>query len=56
MKILLCIKKTLSTDLNLSLSPCQTKISITNPKYNMNPYDEFALKEALDLKEKFQAK
>jgi electron transfer flavoprotein beta subunit len=52
MKILVCIKEVIDPSSVLSVSPCRTWVESENSKeYRMNRYDEYALEEALIIKE-----
>lgn len=52
MKILVCIKQVPDTEAKISILPDRSGIDCTNIKWIMNPYDEYALEEALRTKEK----
>ncbi len=50
MKILVLLKQTPDTESKIQLSGDSTKIETSGLKYVMNPYDEFAVEEALKIK------
>lgn len=52
MKILVLIKQTPDTETKIKLSADGSKIDNSDVKYIVNPYDEFAIEEALRIKEK----
>ena len=52
MNIVVCLKQTFDTEAKIVLSG-SGKIDDTGVKLVINPYDEFAIEEALKLKEKF---
>ncbi len=52
MKILVLIKKTPDTETKIELASDQSKVDHGNTKFITNPYDEFAIEEALQIKEK----
>ena len=52
MNIVVCLKQTFDTEAKIALSG-SGKIDDTGVKLIINPYDEFAIEEALKLKEKF---
>lgn len=52
MKILVLIKQTPDTESKIRLSGDGKAIEQGDVKYIINPYDEFAIEEALKLKEK----
>lgn len=52
MNIYVCIKQVPDTETKLKLNADQTGIDTTGIKWIMSPYDEFAIEEALRLKEK----
>lgn len=52
MKILVLLKQTPDTETKIKLSPDSAKIDTADVKYIVNPYDEFAIEEALKIKEK----
>ncbi len=52
MKILVLIKKTPDTETKIKLSADKKSIDSADTKYIINPYDEFAIEEALKIKEK----
>jgi len=51
MNIFVCIKQVPDTETKLKLAPDGNGIDPTGIKWIMNPYDEFAVEEALKLKE-----
>ena len=52
MKILVCIKEVVDPSSVLSVSPCRTRVeSEHSAEHRMNRYDEYALEEALLIKE-----
>lgn len=51
MKIIVCVKQTLDTETKIQLDD-SGNISIDNPLYILNPYDEFAVEEAIQVKER----
>lgn len=52
MKILVLLKKTPDTETKIELSADASQIDHSNTKFIINPYDEFAIEEALQIKEK----
>ena len=52
MKIFICLKQVPDTNTRLSLLPDGKGINESNIEWIINPYDEFALEEALKIKEK----
>src|SRR6478752_7719504 len=52
MNIYVCIKQVPDTETKIKLNPDQSGIDTTGIKWIMSPYDEFAVEEALRLKEK----
>ncbi|MCM0604728.1 MAG: electron transfer flavoprotein subunit beta/FixA family protein [Xanthomonadaceae bacterium] len=52
MNIYVCIKQVPDTETKIKLSPDSTGIDTTGIKWIVSPYDEFAIEEALRLKEK----
>lgn len=52
MKIVVLLKQTPDTETKIKLSPDGSKIETGDIKYIVNPYDEFAIEEALRIKEK----
>jgi electron transfer flavoprotein beta subunit len=52
MKILVLLKQTPDTEAKIQLSGDCKKIETAGLKYIINPYDEFAIEEALQIKEK----
>ncbi len=55
MKIVVCIKQVPATESKLLLTPEGTDITRTGLNFVVNPYDEFALEEALQIKERVGA-
>lgn len=53
MNILVCMKQVPDTETKIKINPQGTGIVTEGIKYVMNPYDEYAVEEALKLKEKF---
>lgn len=53
MNILVCLKQVPDTETQIKIAPDGTSIVTDNIKWVMNPYDEYAVEEALRLKEKF---
>jgi electron transfer flavoprotein beta subunit len=51
--ILVCLKQVPDTETQIKIAPDGTSIVTDNIKWVMNPYDEYAVEEALRLKEKF---
>lgn len=51
MKIFVCIKQVPDTETKIKINADQTGIDPTGVKWVMNPYDEFAVEEAVKLKE-----
>ena len=54
MKIVICLKQVPDTNTHLTLLPEGKGIDESNIEWIINPYDEFALEEALRIKEKKQ--
>lgn len=52
MKILVLLKQTPDTEAQIKISSDQTQIDKSGIKYVINPYDEYAIEEALQLKSK----
>lgn len=50
MKITVCIKQVPDTETKLSINAEATNIDTQNIKWSINPYDEFAIEEALKIK------
>lgn len=55
MKILVLLKQTPDTETKIRLSADATRVEAGDTKYVINPYDEFAIEEALKTKEKVGA-
>ncbi|MFQ6003443.1 MAG: electron transfer flavoprotein subunit beta/FixA family protein [Candidatus Zixiibacteriota bacterium] len=53
MNIVVCLKQVPDTETKIRINPQGTGIVPEGIKYVMNPYDEYAVEEALKLKEKF---
>ena len=54
LKVLVCLKQVLSKEGVIEIDPSGTSLSAgRSPLYQLNPYDEFALEEALRIKEAF---
>ena len=53
MNILVCLKQVPDTETQIKVAPDGISIATDNIKWIMNPYDEYAVEEALRLKEKF---
>lgn len=53
MKIVVCVKRVPDTETIIKIAPDGKSIDSTGIKYIMNPYEEYAVEEALRLKEKF---
>jgi len=52
MKIVVCVKQVPATESKLTLSPEGTDIDRSGLSFIVNPYDEFAVEEALQIKER----
>src|SRR5262245_30855361 len=52
MNVIVCIKRVPSTDTKVKVSADGKVIDPTGVEYIMNPYDEFAVEEAIRVKEK----
>jgi electron transfer flavoprotein beta subunit len=52
MKIVVCVKQVPATDSKIAIRPDGKTIDPANLAYVVNPYDEFAVEEALRIKEK----
>ena len=52
MKIAVCIKRVPDTETRIKVGPDEKSIDPAGVKFVMNPYDEFAVEEALRLKER----
>lgn len=52
MKIIVCVKKVPDTESKIKIAADGKSIETGELKYIMNPYDEFSVEEALQLKEK----
>ncbi len=53
MNILVCLKQVPDTETQIKIAPDGKSVVTDNIKWVMNPYDEYAVEEALRLKEKF---
>lgn len=53
MKIVVVISQTQDTEAKISVAPSGDSIDTSSMKWVLNPYDEFAIEEALRTKEKF---
>ena len=53
MNILVCLKQVPDTETQIKVAPDGISIATDNIKWIINPYDEYAVEEALRLKEKF---
>jgi len=53
LNILVCLKQVPDTESQIKIAPDGMSIATDNIKWIMNPYDEYAVEEALRLKEKF---
>ncbi|HWU42492.1 MAG TPA: electron transfer flavoprotein subunit beta/FixA family protein [Bdellovibrio sp.] len=51
MKIFVCIKQVPDTETKIKISPDQTGIDGAGVKWVMNPYDEYAVEEAIKLRD-----
>jgi electron transfer flavoprotein beta subunit len=52
MDVVVCIKRVPATDTRVKVGPSGRSIDTTGVQYELNPYDEFAVEEALRLREK----
>jgi electron transfer flavoprotein beta subunit len=52
MDIVVCVKRVPSTDTRVKIGPSGKSIDPAGVNYELNPYDEFAIEEALRIKEK----
>ena len=52
MKVFVCLKQVPDTETKIKILPDQTGIDTAGIKWVMNPYDEFAVEEAVKFKEK----
>ncbi len=52
MNIIVCIKRTPDTEARIKIGPDTKSIDTAGVKFILNPYDEFAIEEALQRKEK----
>lgn len=50
MKIAVCVKRVPDTETRITIAPSKTAIVETGVKFILNPYDEFAVEAALQLK------
>lgn len=53
MNIVVCVKQVLDTEAKIRLKPGDKEVDTSGEKFIFNPYDEYAIEEALRLKEKF---
>ena len=53
MNILVCLKQVPDTETQIKIAPDGMSIATDNIKWIINPYDEYAVEEALRLREKF---
>lgn len=53
MNILVCLKQVPDTETQIKIAPDGMSIATENIKWIINPYDEYAVEEALRLREKF---
>ncbi len=51
MKVFVCIKQVPDTETKIKLKPDNSGVDFTGVKWVMNPYDEFAVEEAIKMKE-----
>ena len=51
MKIIVCLKQVPDTEASIKIGADQTSIAEESIKFVMNPYDEFAVEEAIKMKE-----
>ena len=54
MKIAICVKQVPDTASKISISQDEKEIESANIRLEMNPYDEYALEEAIRIKEKIE--
>src|SRR5512136_1184688 len=52
MKIVVCVKYVPDTATKIKIAPNGKEIDLTDVAFVVNPYDEFAVEEALKIKEK----
>lgn len=52
MKLFVCIKQVPDTETKIKILPDQSGVDSTGVKWVMNPYDEFAVEEAIKFREK----
>ena len=55
MKVFVCIKQVPDTETKIKLKPDSSGIDFTGVKWVMNPYDEYAVEEAIKLRESGKA-
>ncbi|MDF0676075.1 MAG: hypothetical protein P0120_17340 [Nitrospira sp.] len=55
MKLIVCIKQVPATESKLALTQDGADIERAGLSFVMNPYDEFAVEEALQIKERLEA-
>jgi electron transfer flavoprotein beta subunit len=53
MDVIVCMKQVPDTETKIKINPEKTGIVTEGIKYVMNPYDEYAVEEALKIREKF---
>ena len=54
MKIVVCVKRVPDTEAVINVDPRTKKLIMKDIQYVLNPYDEYAVEEAIKLKEKFE--
>ena len=52
MKIVVCVKYVPDTAIKVKIAPDGKSVNLADISYVVNPYDEFAVEEALRIKEK----
>lgn len=53
MNMVVCVKQVLDTEAKIRFKPGNKEVDTSGEKFIVNPYDEYAIEEALRLKEKF---
>jgi electron transfer flavoprotein beta subunit len=53
MNIAVCIKQVPSTETRITVNPRTNRVDLKNVEWVISPYDEYALEEALRIREKF---
>lgn len=53
MKIVVCVKFVPDTAIKIRIAQSGKEVDFTDVSFVVNPYDEFAVEEALKIKEKF---